>query len=556
MHHGWVQFFCRETFRLRARYWLLFGVIFLAFSKFAESSEYLPFIVRDADFRTNLLLNNLAPETVQVQVTLLNNDGTTVSQDLVTIPSLGFHQINDVVLSLLGSLPSDGFSGHIVVESATPIRAFASQIDNLSHDPAFIQSRSSGGQRLLIASTTSVYPYRSGLAILNLAQEYADVELKLRNGASELLATLTKRIPPRGQIVLSDLHREMGIERSYGPLEIISKTGQPLLALSRVTQIANRSHGFISSSFLEGEESEFLIPFLSKSDEDRTNITLCNPHAESQTVQLVLAEFAGSSQETKTISIPPDGLIQLSLAMTFALAEKREFLGSLRVVSQLPVLGFASIIKNETGDPSFLRILPEGSSRLLIPSSTNLPPYVTEIIVVNTGELATSIALNARSQGGSSAGKPKGYRIPGRGQLLLQKPLEDLNLTNWFGPLEIVSLDGQPLRAVAQVKSTVQSNSDFLEALDTTPRVQKRVGEEAIIAWNYDPAKFSEVVEFRIYLVEKRGLNYRLLQTLPKEQDAFRYAAQSTGTFIFVVKAFNGVQESPPSAEVMVEVSQ
>ena len=68
-------------------------------------------------------------------MTLFNDDGMALSQHSLGLSAWGSHQVNDVAVALLGSLPTDGFSGHLVV-------AFALQIDNLSHDPAFISSRS------------------------------------------------------------------------------------------------------------------------------------------------------------------------------------------------------------------------------------------------------------------------------------------------------------------------------------------------------------------------------------------------------------------------------
>src|SRR5437879_10942058 len=124
----------------------------------------------------------------------------------------------------------------------------------------------------------------------------------------------------------------MGVTEVDGPLEINSKNGYSLLAVSRVSHRIDRTHGFLPASLAEGKKSEYFIPFLSQSSETRTNIILSNPNSEWLTAKLSLTDSSGSVLETRSASIPPNGQNQFSLGSVFSSVRNRQFLGSLALV--------------------------------------------------------------------------------------------------------------------------------------------------------------------------------------------------------------------------------
>jgi len=534
--------------------WLLVGTALLCFPRQTASSEFLPFLSRNERCRSNIGINNLAAKTAEVLVTLHGNDGLELAAKSFLIPSGGYQQINDVVAFFLGSVPSQGFDGYLTVESADPISAFASVIDTIANDPGFVQSVSEGWTHCWIPSTTSVYPYQSAVAILNLADKIAEVELKLWSNTSELLATLTREIEPRGQIIFSDLHAEMGVGPSFGPLELTCKKQTPIAATCRVSNVVTGTHGFLPAS-LPASKSESFIHWLSQSEEDRTNITLSNPNDQEAAAQLLLTDVGGNILETKSISIPPNGSNQARLR-EFASIGDRPFTGSLRVVSQLPLMGFASIIDTQTGDPGFARLPSKGTGQQLVPAVTTLPPYTSSLVVSNQGDSPTDVVLQARSIGGASLGSPKVLTAPARGQIVLEDLSQELNLRNWFGPLQVDSMQSQPLTVLARVKNNIGSSGALLEAIAAPPPVKKQLGETAVISWAYDPGAISRVTEFRVYQMDGQRLIYRLMKSVPRSQLKLQFGCSTAGKFIFTVTAFDGVNESLRSAEVAIEVSE
>jgi hypothetical protein len=546
--------FACQGFSSQLLQWLLVGTVVLCVPGQTQSSEFLPFLSRNERCRSNIGINNLAAKTAEVLVTLHGNNGLELAAKTFMIPAGGYQQINDVVPFLLGSVPSQGFDGYLTVESTDTISAFASVIDTIANDPGFVQSVSEGWTHSWIPSTTSVHPYRSAVAILNLADEIADVELKLWSNASELLATLTRQIEPRGQIIFSDLHTEMGVGPSFGPLELICKRQTPVVAICRVSNVTSGAHGFLPAS-LPAKKSESFIPWLSQSKEDRTNVTLSNPNDQEAAAQLLLTDVGGTILETRSISIPPHGSNQARLR-EFASIGDRPFTGSLRIVSQLPLIGFASIIDTQTGDPGFARLPSKGAGQQLIPAVTTLPPYTSSLVVSNQGDSPTSVVLQARSVEGASLGSPKVFTAPAKGQIILEDLSQELKLRNWFGPLQVDSMQSQPLTVLARVKNNVRSSGALLEAIAAPPPVKKRLGETAVISWAYDRKAISRVIEFRVYQMDGKSLIYRLMKSVPRNQFELQFDCRAPGKFIFTVTAFDGVNESLRSAEVAIEVSE
>jgi hypothetical protein len=549
-----TQAFGCHGFSSQFLHWFLVGTVLLCSPRQTESSEFLPFLSRNERCRSNIGINNLAAKTAEVLVTLHGNDGLELAAKTFLIPPGGYQQINDVVAFLLGSAPSQGFDGYLSVESADQISAFASVIDSIANDPGFVQSVSEGWTHSWIPSTTSVHPYRSAVAILNLANEIADVELKLWSNASELLATLTRQIEPHGQIIFSDLHAELGVPPSFGPLELTCKKQTPIVATCRVSNVVTGTHGFLPAS-LPAKKSESFIPWLSQSEEDRTNVTLSNPNDQEAAAQLLLTDVSGSILETRSISIPPHGSNQARLR-EFASIGDRPFTGSLRIISQLSLIGFASIIDTQTGDPGFARLPSKGTGQQLVPAVTTLPPYTSSLVVSNQGDSPTSVVLQARTIGGASLGSPKVFTAPAKGQIILDDLSRELKLRNWFGPLQVDSMQSQPLTVLAQVKNNVSSSGALLEAIAAPAPVKKRLGETAVISWAYDPGAISRVNEFRVYQMDGQSLNYRLMKSVPRKQLELQFRCSKPGKFIFTVTAFDGANESLRSAEVTMEVSE
>jgi hypothetical protein len=151
-----------------------------------------------------------------------------------TAPPGGFIQINRVNLALGFASPGVSLEGTLRLEADQNIVAWTSQIDNLTQDSSLVVGKSLQAAKLLIPSTTRVGGFKSNLVLANLDASPSTVELKFRGVEGNLQASSVEVIPGKGLLSSADILSKLGMTGNYGPLEIVSVSGKPILALSRV----------------------------------------------------------------------------------------------------------------------------------------------------------------------------------------------------------------------------------------------------------------------------------------------------------------------------------
>jgi hypothetical protein len=153
-------------------------------------------------------------------------------------------QLNRVNLTLESAAPGARVEGTLWLEADQKIVAWTSQIDNLTQDSSLIVSKSLQSTKLLIPSTTSVGGFTSNLVVANLDASPATVELKFRDVEGNLKASSMELIPGTGLLSSADILGKLGVTGNSGPLEIVSVSGKPVLALSRVNSLQRTAGSF------------------------------------------------------------------------------------------------------------------------------------------------------------------------------------------------------------------------------------------------------------------------------------------------------------------------
>src|SRR5262249_40500392 len=143
----------------------------------------------------------------------------------------------------------------IYLESDQPICAWASQIENLTDDPVFLWGRSSGSDKILIPSAANLASFASTLSVVNTGSNMAQVSIKAYNvdGAVTGQTHVPIALSPKATLKLENVLEALGVEDNFGPLEIDSLNGVPLLATSRVSNMAH--FGGVFDGFAQGEAS-------------------------------------------------------------------------------------------------------------------------------------------------------------------------------------------------------------------------------------------------------------------------------------------------------------
>lgn len=431
--------------------------------------QFLPLVTDTEEFRTNLGLTADILSGATVELTLFDETGQPRGSRTVSVPRGGLIQLNHLVRSLLGTGSSrrSDLSGSVLVASDQMVFPYVTQIDNRTSDPSLDLGAMSGGTRLGILSTTSVNQFRSSLVVLNVGDTTAEVTLLLRDASGRPLHSQDVAIPARGQFQSPDLHADFGIGNVSGPLEILSTNGMPLIATSRVYALDSGTSGFFRGLDLERASSRAVIPISRESEEFRSNLGITNLSEQPARVQVQLFDSEGTLLGTSNEQVQPFGLVQLNRVnrRLSGSGGGGDTLGWFQLNADRPVAGFVSQINNRSSDPGFARSDVQASSRLLIPSATNVNQFRSTITVVNAGNGEEArVRVRVRNRQGRTIGESRSRTLPANGIFHLDDLLGSLEVPSDFGPVEIESLNGVPLLAVSRVYSIEDDTGGFFLA--------------------------------------------------------------------------------------------
>ena len=144
--------------------------------------------------------------------------------------------------------------------------------------------------------------------------------------------------------------------------------------------------------------------------------------------------------------------------------------------------------------------------------------------------------------------------MPARGSIYLDKVLARLGASSGYGPLAVRSVEGQPLLAFSHVINTENGARGALDWVDTRPVTSKRIGQRVTLRWQYDPSEIGMIQEYRIYRADRATRSFQLMGSVSSNVLEYSLDATQAGDFAIIVKAFNGVRESSPSNEVLLQV--
>ena len=164
------------------------------------------------------------------------------------------------------------------------------------------------------------------------------------------------------------------------------------------------------------------------------------------------------------MSVAPRGLTQVNnvVRQLLNLQDVANLDGYIRLQSNQPIFGWASQIDNVTNDPGFAVSKWQGATRLLVQSTANVGSFKSSLVVVNMGSAVALVDLISRDAEGNVKGESRGMVIPAGGFFSTANILEMLGVTSSYGPIEIISTNGQPIMATSRVYST-SGTSGFFE---------------------------------------------------------------------------------------------
>jgi Purple acid Phosphatase, N-terminal domain len=430
----------------------------------SSEATFISQVIESSDFRTNLGVNNLSSSMANVSVTLVDVDGMKLATKTLQVEPQGLAQLNAVASYLNEENLGNEIRGSLHLESDHPISAWASQIENSTSDPSLLLSQRSGATQLLIPSAANTGAFTSSLVLMNVGENTSGVAIKVYSVDGAVLGQTTTplSIPANGLLSFDNILETLGVSDNYGPLEITSLDNMPLVAASRVSSASKAGGFFEGIDYAEASLLQF-IPHVVDTVELRTNIGINNVSDQVASVMVRLMSPQGTELGALPVMVMPRGMTQLNQVVRQLLnrGEVSNVEGYIRLESSQPILGWASQIDNATDDPGFAVSKGVGASKLLVQSTANVGNFKSSLVVVNPGEAAAAVDIVAHNVQGTVQGELRGQVIPPGGFVSVANILERLGGFNSYGPVEILSTNGQPLLATSRVYSLNRTSGFF-----------------------------------------------------------------------------------------------
>jgi len=519
----------------------------------ARADETIPFIVQDALYRTNLAISNLDALPAQVSIFLYDNSGHLAAQGSLQIPKLGMVNLSEVVSYVFG-FPYEGpFEGFVRLRSGARIAAFAAQIRKANGDPGIIAAMPDDVSHVLLAITTSIEPWSSTLVIVNLAARATVVRVSLRNESGVLLAETERSLEAGTQWVAPRIHTELGIDGARGSLVVQSLDGAPLAAICRHTQTATREDVFQQPFDPRRSGKAFYLPYWYAANLRSSSVVLNNPNNQPASAALQIFSPEGTVLNNYSLQVPALGSAIVPDTSLLAGQGGRAPYGMIRGTSTLPLGGLIIQSDRATLDTIHTNLLTEISPEILIPSVTQVSPYFSSLLLSNLGGGATWVDILHRTADGSVTAVSRTW-LPAQGSVYLDQVLTYLGIPSGYGPLTLRSIEGQPLAAFSQVSNADSGTRGSVNLVDARPITSKRVGDRVTLQWQYPQTEIHKLQEYRIYRANRIQRNFENVASVPANVLEYSMDVLQQGDFVLAVRAFDGVSESNPSNEVLVQV--
>ncbi|MFN8007567.1 MAG: beta-propeller fold lactonase family protein [Terriglobia bacterium] len=334
-------------------------------------------IREDGAFRTNLILTNATSVSLDVDATLIAENGSTLGTKRYTLLPLGMTQVTKVIRDLGVSANVKG--ARLILSTPTDggaFSAYASAIDNVTNDPRTLLPRASQipydlPSRWYLPSSARAGGaggafYTTDLTIANVGSKKADGFIKFLGNNKDGTGGDSKPLSiPAGQsVTYTDVLKSLfNKDSDYGGIEIGAGESLDLVI---VGQTSTPGFGGTFGQSVPAMANEDLVRYQSPKSivairEDasfRTNLILCNTvEFQSVDVDVTLVGPDGTTLGTKRYTLRPLEMTQVG-RVALALGGSANLNGArldLSVVTQGgAVAAYASAIDNVTNDPRTL----------------------------------------------------------------------------------------------------------------------------------------------------------------------------------------------------------
>ncbi len=206
------------------------------------------------------------------------------------------------------------------------------------------------------------------------------------------------------------------------------------------------------------------VPSVVENGNIRTNLGIDSLTDSAANVNITVVGKDGLVIAGTTVQVPARGLTQINSVLPSIASSTvgHDTHADLYLESDQPISAWASQIDNSTNDPSLLISKQNGSTQILIPSAANTSSFSSSLVIMNLGSTSAQVALKAYGIDGSVLAESHDpLSIPANGILAYDNVLQSLGVNGNYGPIEITSLNSNPLVAASRVASKNRSGGFF-----------------------------------------------------------------------------------------------
>jgi len=206
------------------------------------------------------------------------------------------------------------------------------------------------------------------------------------------------------------------------------------------------------------------LPFAFDTSTVRDNLGINNLSSTEANVEISLIDKAGKVLKTASVKVPGRALKHIAKINQVLLGASSgtNTQCSIKLVADQPISSFLSLIDYSTNDASIEIGRSLGYPRFMINAATNVPPYRSQLVLLNLGNTAAAVTITVYDNAtGAVLTTKTGISVPVAGFYYSNDILTDLGLSGKFGPMQIESPNLQPLIGVTILSNANRTNGLF-----------------------------------------------------------------------------------------------
>ncbi len=322
-------------------------------------------LVEDRDFRTNLGVSNLGDSDLTVVEEFLSPDGTGLGSQEISVPAHEVVQSNRVLRQLGEPAPEAASAVLRAIDPDARYSAWASVIDNRTSDPCTNQAVPGSDGVLVLPAVADVMGasgehWRSSIDLFNPGESMARLSLTPLKSVdySGSMGRVEMMVPSKSTVHVANVLKDLFQGRGSAALRVEVLEGK-IVASSRTWKGDNGTVGQGIPALPVPEQLQpgdrLILAGLHENGNRRTNLALVNLEDFSARVRLTLWSSLGEQGPVRTLTLMPQGLIQLN-AVLRSWPDPRPESGwaEVEIIDQSArVLAFSSAVDQGTSDPTF-----------------------------------------------------------------------------------------------------------------------------------------------------------------------------------------------------------